>query len=138
MQKYLPYTIFRKTISPLPQTLTPRPLNRTKQILNNSALPGLDLRRDIHPRRQLDLFTVHINAGLAELEQSREDRPALLVIHRVLRHLVHAGLHRAVAGEGKRLQLDGHVLPRRCKPDVLVLQRDLGTHAGGNTEPVAA
>jgi len=87
---------------PFPQALTPRPLDRTQQILNHPPLPGLNIRRDIHPRRQLELLAIHINRGLVEFEHGREDRTAFLVIHRVLRHLVHGGLKRTVPFERKR------------------------------------
>lgn len=39
------------------------------------------------------------------------NRPAFLAIHRVLEHLVHQDLDRAVAREQEGLPPDGHVLP---------------------------
>ena len=119
-----------KPHSPLPQTLTPRPLHRAEQVVDHPSVPGLDLGREVHARAQGDALAVDGHVFLAQRQDGGVVGAFLFLGHGVGADHAHLRRHRAVAGVGEGFELDGGNLPGVHKADVQVGDGNFGADAG--------
>jgi hypothetical protein len=57
---------------PFPQAFITGTLDRTQQVLDHAALPGLDLGRDVHAGRQADHLSIDIDMARVQGQGGRK------------------------------------------------------------------